>query len=245
LFLNISILLYNRLYLINKIAFILIALIFLEVLIEIKSFIEVSDSFSLSAAFRQLSGNTGSINIFAANLATKVPFLLYGIFTFSKFKKWLSMVTLFLAAILILLTASRASLLGLSTEVIVFLIFLFKFDSNKKVYFKHFVTIIIPMIVAYFLANQIMEFANDDSKRFQSVSNRASQIVELDDSSIDKRMKLWQNAIEISKENPTLGIGLGNWQIESIPYEKLLANDLRTQSIRTTIFLKLLPKQGF
>jgi O-antigen ligase/tetratricopeptide (TPR) repeat protein len=226
LFINISILLYNRLHLINSIAFIFIILIFLQCVFEIKKFIDITNSFSLSDAFRQIRGNTGNINIFAANLSTKIPFLLFGIFTFSKFKKWLSIVSLFLAALLILLTGSRASFLGLSIEAIVFIIFLFKINSSNRINFRLLATIVIPLVFAYFTANLLMANANDDSKRFQSVSNRASQIIELDDSSIDKRFSLWGNAVEITKNNPILGIGIGNWQIESIPYEKFIANDL-------------------
>lgn len=245
LFINISILLHNRLHLINKIAFIFIILIFLQCFFEIKRFIDLANSNSLSTAFNYLTGNTGSINIFAANMATKIPFLLFGIFTFSKFKKWLSVVTLFLSALLILLTASRASFLGLSLEAIVFIIFLFKIDFIKIDRLKLIATVIIPLIFSYFTANLIMAKSKETTERFQSVGSRVGQITDINEgSSANIRLGLWKNAIEISKKNPILGIGLGNWQIESIPYEKYTANEL-SYSIHThNDFLEIASETG-
>jgi len=245
LFLNISILLFNRLHLINRIASIFIILIFLQCLFELKHFIELSNSNSLLVALEKLTGNTGSVNIFAANLATKIPFLLFGIFTFSKFKKWLSIVTLFLAALLILLTASRASFLGLSIEVIVFVALLFKINSINKVNFKLIATIIIPLTFAYFTANLILDKSKDNSTRYQSVSGRIGQITDINEgTSAGKRLDLWRNAVDITKNNPILGIGVGNWQIESIPHEKLIANEL-SYSIHThNDFLEIAAETG-
>lgn len=244
LFLNISILLFNRLHLINRIAFIFIILIFIQCLLELKHFIELSNSNSLFVALEKLTGNTGSINIFAANMATKIPFLLFGIFTFSKVKKWLSIVTLFLAALLILLTASRASFLSLSIEAIVFILILFKFDSSRKVKFGLIATIFIPLLLSYFTANQILAKSNDTTGRFQSVNSRVGQITEINEFSANTRLGLWKNAIEISKNNPMLGIGLGNWQIESIPYEKYTADELYYSIHTHNDFLEIASETG-
>jgi O-antigen ligase len=243
LFLNISILLHNRLHLINRIVFIFIILIFLQCVLEIKKLIDVSNSFSLGDAFRQLSGNTGSINIFAASMAIKIPFLLFGIFTYSNFKKWLSILTLFLTALLILLTASRAAFISLSLEVIVFVGLLFKFHSTFKDTFRLIATIFIPIVCAYFSANLLMTKANDYSSRFQSVNNRTSEIIKLDNSA-NERLMLWRNALEISKTNPVFGIGVGNWQIESIPYEKYEADDLRYSIHTHNDFLEIAAETG-
>ena len=244
LFLNISILLFNRLHLINRIAFIFIVLILLQCLFELKHFIELSNSNSLFVALEKLTGNTGSINIFAANLATKIPFLLFGIFTFSKFKKWLSTITLFLAALLILLTASRASFLGLSIEVVVFIVILFKDDSSRKVKFGLIATIAIPLLLSYITANQILVKSNHTGGRFQSVNSRVRQITEINESSANTRLGLWYNAIEISKKNPIMGIGLGNWQIESIPYEKYTADELYYSIHTHNDFLEIASETG-
>ena len=245
LFLNISILLHNRLHLINRIAYIFIILIFLQCLFELKHFIELSNSNSIFVALEKLTGNTGSINIFAANMATKIPFLLFGIFTFSKFKKWLSIITLFLAALLILLTASRASFLGLSLEVIVFIILLFKIDLIKKVRFKLIATIIIPLLLSYFTANQIMAKSKEATERFQSVGSRVEQITDVNEgSSAAIRLDLWRNAVEIAKNNPILGIGIGNWQIESIPYEKYTADELYYSIHTHNDFLEIASETG-
>lgn len=243
LFLNISILLHNRLHLINKIVFLFIVVVFLQCIFELKDFINLSNSHSISVALAKLSGNTGSINIFAANLAAKIPFLLFGILTFSTLKKWLSIVSLFLAALLILLTASRASFLGLTIEVVLFLVLLFKLQSNKKANIWLIITIVIPLIFSYFSANLIMQKSNDTG-RFKSVNSRVAEITNLSNTSSETRLANWTNAIEISKKNPILGIGIGNWQIESIPYEKYMANELQYSIHTHNDFLEITAETG-
>lgn len=243
LFINISILLHNRLHLINKIVFLFTVVVFLQCIFQLKDFINLSNSQSISVALENLSGNTGSINIFAANLAAKIPFLLFGIFTFSKLKKWLSIVTLFLAALLILLTASRASFLGLSIEVVIFLVLLFKIQSNHKANIRLIITIIIPLIFSYFTANLIMQKSNDTG-RFKSVNSRVGEIANLSNTSSETRLALWNNAIEISQKNPIFGIGIGNWQIESIPYEKYLRNELQYSIHTHNDFLEITAETG-
>lgn len=244
LFLNISMLLYNRTYLMNKIAFAFIVVIFLQCIFAVNNFINISKSQSLGEAFLHLQGNTGNINIFAANMATKIPFLLFGIFAFSKYKKWLSIVSLFLAALLILLTGSRASFLGLSIEAIAFIVLLLKFNSHNKVKFRIIATVIIPLVFSYFTANLIMAKSKDTLKRFQSVSGRISEITDFTESSTNKRFVLWSNAIEITKNNPMFGIGIGNWQIESIPYERLIIDDLRFSIHPHNDFLEIASETG-
>ena len=164
LFINLSLLLFNRLYLINRIVFIVGMTIFIQCVFEINHFIESSKAESITVALSNLKGNTGSINIFAANLVGKIPFLLFGIFVFSKWKKWLTILTLFLATLLILLTASRASFLGLSIEVVVFIALLYKINSDKKTSLITTATIVLPLIVAFFTANIIFEKGNDSGR---------------------------------------------------------------------------------
>lgn len=244
LFLNISILLHNKLYLINRIVLILIILTFLQCIFEFKNFIDISKSESIVNALNRLVGNTGSVNIFAANLATKVPFLLYGIVTFSNYKKWLSFISLFLASMLILLSSSRASFLGLSLEIILFIILLFKINSNKKINIKYISLIIIPLIFSYLIANVILTKSNDDSGRYVSVNNRIEQISNLSEGATNQRLGIWENAFEIIKNHPVLGIGIGNWLIESIPYEKFKADDLNYSIHTHNDFLEIAAETG-
>jgi tetratricopeptide (TPR) repeat protein len=121
---------------------------------------------------------------------------------------------------------------------------LFKVDSNQKIKFGMISSIIMPVVFSYFIANLIIDKANDTHRRFQSVSSRVGQITQTNDFSISARLGLWQNAIEISKKNPLLGIGIGNWQIESIPYEKLIADELRYSIHTHNDFLEIASETG-
>ena len=243
LFINLSLLLFNRLYLINRIVFIVVMTVFIQCVLEINHFIESSKAESITAALSNLKGNTGSINIFAANLVGKIPFLLFGIFVFSKWKKWLTILTLFLATLLILLTASRASFLGLSIEIVVFIALLFKINSDKKTSLLTTATIVLPLIVAFFTANIIFEKGNN-SGRFSTLNNRITQTNNITDRSTNERLNYWQNALQIIEKNPVLGIGIGNWKVESIPYEKFQSNNIRLSEHTHNDFLEITSETG-
>ncbi len=243
MFLNISILLYNRIYLINKLVIIFVFFIFIQCILQLKQFNEISKTFGLDVGFSRLSGNTGSINIFAANLTSKIPFLLFAIYSFSSFKKWFSIFTLFLASLLVLLTSSRASFLGLSAEILVFSLLLFKINSNFKFNLKLIVQIIIPLFFSYLSANSIMSNLIEGG-RFESVDSRIGQITDLSESSANTRLTNWENAFEIITNKPFLGLGIGNWQIESIPYEKFQANDLLFSIHTHNDFLEIASETG-
>ena len=243
LFINLSLLLFNRLYLINRIVFIVVMTVFIQCVLEINHFIESSKAESITAALSNLKGNTGSINIFAANLVGKIPFLLFGIFVFSKWKKWLTIFTLFLATLLILLTASRASFLGLSIEIVVFIALLYKINSDKKTSLLTTATIVLPLLIAFFTANIIFEKGND-SGRFSTLNNRISLNENLAGSSVNERLNFWNNALQIIEKNPVLGIGIGNWKVESIPYEKFQSNNIRLSEHTHNDFLEIASETG-
>jgi tetratricopeptide (TPR) repeat protein len=134
--------------------------------------------------------------------------------------------------------------LGLSIEVVVFIVILFKDDSSRKVKFGLIATIAIPLLLSYITANQILVKSNHTGGRFQSVNSRVRQITEINESSANTRLGLWYNAIEISKKNPIMGIGLGNWQIESIPYEKYTADELYYSIHTHNDFLEIASETG-
>jgi tetratricopeptide (TPR) repeat protein len=83
------------------------------------------------------------------------------------------------------------------------------------------------VIVSVFTANQILKTGNSKNQRYESVTNRLQQIqvTNVTDASETMRLFFWKNAIEITKKHPFFGIGLGNYKIESVPFEKKYLND--------------------
>ena len=130
--LNLTVLLYNRLHLIYKIAFIISISVFIQSFREIYDFVQTSKADSIISALRNLKGNTGNINILASSLAIKIPFVLIGIVYFEKWKKWFLIIALLLAVSLIFLSGSRATYLSLFLETIIFTFFYLKINQFEK-----------------------------------------------------------------------------------------------------------------
>jgi len=240
---NFSILLYNRLNLIYKIIFFIGISVLIQSFLELYNFVQISKTSSILNALSNLKGNTGNINIFSASLSIKIPFLLIGIFHFAEWKKWLLVLALLLATILIFLTGSRAAFLSLFFETIIFILLYLKLNPLNRKNILSISYIIIPLIISFFVANLIFE-KGKGTGRYESVSSRVKQVANIQDASINKRILYWNNALEMIKNNPLMGIGLGNWQIESIPYEKKIENDHTVSGNTHNDFLEITAETG-
>ena len=243
---NIAVFLNNRLYLIYNIALLIAAFVLIEGLVALNSFFTVVKTDSMLAALSQLKGNTGNINIFAASITGRIPFLLLAILHFKDWKKWFVVFSLFLSAFLVLLTASRASYIALFIIVVSFIIVQFILKSERKDKVTVLSAVLIPLVVA-FAASSYMFSKSEDTGRFASISSRVATInpVNSTDGSVNVRLKYWDNALKIANENPVFGIGLGNWKIESLPYEKEISNRLTVSDHPHNDFLEIAAETGY
>ncbi|MBG6111312.1 O-antigen ligase/Tfp pilus assembly protein PilF [Flavobacterium sp. CG_9.10] len=240
---NLSILLNNRLHLIYKITFLIGISIFIQSFQAFYDFVQFSKTDSILHALANLKGNTGNINIFSASLSIKIPFLLIGIVHFTKWKKWFLVFVLLLATVLIFLTGSRAAFLSLFFETLIFILLYLKINPLNKINILTVSYIIVPLIISFFTANLIFE-KGKGTGRYESVSSRVTQVGNVKDASIHERLLYWNNALKMIKNKPLLGIGLGNWQIESIPYERKTNNDHTISANTHNDFLEITAETG-
>ena len=215
LFLILSVLLHNRLYLIDKIITIIIIATFLQAFLGISDLIKFWDSSSISIGLSNLKGNTGNINIFASSLCIKIPFVLFGVISTIKWKKGLSFITLLMASSCIFLTASRAMFIALLLEIIVFSVGYIYLIRKKSILL---ISICFALIASFVLSTYILN--NSDGYDRKSAVSRLENVSQ--DSSANARLTLWKNAAKMTKNYPLTGIGLGNWKVEFLGYEKYL-----------------------
>jgi O-antigen ligase/tetratricopeptide (TPR) repeat protein len=219
MFINFAILLYNRMHLIYKLTFIVGICAFLQAansLLDLKEFF--FENKSLAEVIVSIKGNTGNMNILAASVMAKIPFVLIGITYFSNWKKWILLLALLLATTLIFLLNPRSSLLSLIVIVIVYLVYYFKTHSFKKTSLINTTYILLPIIISLIIANILFSNSNKGDLRASSTIERLEQI-SITDASANIRLTFWKTALGFIKGNPVSGIGLGNWRIESIPFE--------------------------
>jgi len=242
LFVNLSILLKEKLNLINKIVFVVCISALIQSWEQLADFIIIPRHASIIQLLANMKGNTGNINILAASLSIKVPFLLIGITHFKNYKKGLLIIALFSVTAVIFLTGARTALVNLSLIFIVYIAYLFKEYGFERSTFTKILVLIIPVLLASLFSNTIFEKSKDTS-RYVSLENRIAQI-NTDDDSSKARLIFWNNIIKMTETSPLLGIGLGNYQIESIPYEKTTANDSNASLHAHNDFLEITAETG-
>ena len=235
---NLSILLYNKLYIINKIIFIVTLVAFLQSFFGLFKFIKDCNLSSLSVGLAGLKGNTGNINIFASSLCIKIPFLLFGTISKSKWQKMLSYFGLLIVSMCIFLTSSRATFIGLILETIVFS-FGYKYIVKKGL--KTILPIYIILIVSYGISSFVLN-KNENTGR-KAVVSRLINISQ--DQSANARLTLWKNAFKISQNYPLTGIGLGNWKVELLGYEKYLFTGTAISTHAHNDFLEIIAETGY
>ena len=218
MYLSMSICLYNIKDNFKFISWIITIIIGIEIYAVLNEAIEMINEKGMLVS-GILKGVTANRNITAFSIAIKLPFLLYLIYLTKK--KWIKfIVSLIITSGLICLSMiqSRASFIAIFGLAIAFVIL------NVMIYLKHDRKInqlfkigflIIPLIVAI-LINKI--FISDKGADFIS---RASTIsLSTKDGSVNQRLRYYSDVLEHVISNPLFGVGLGNWKLKSIEYDK-------------------------
>ncbi|MFN0293733.1 O-antigen ligase family protein [Pedobacter helvus] len=239
---NFAILFYNKLHLVVKVAFLVGISAFFQAGTVLYNFNVLAENKSVAEALHSnfLKGNAGNINILAASLLFKIPFIYIGIINFNNWKKWFFAIGLLFAAAVIFLISARASILSLIITSIVFLTYFIRVSERKKQAAIQLLYLVLPLVVSFFLANQVLEKAKSDL-RFVSTADRLTK-VNVNDGSINRRITFYKAAVALAKQKPLTGIGLGNYRVESIPYD--LYSDISIPLHAHNDFLELAAETG-
>lgn len=239
--LNLIFLFRDKLHLLKYITLLVGASVFLQTLSQLSTALQ--DFEGVTNALNNLRGNTGNVNIFAASLNVKIPFLVVGILHYSNWKKWFLALCLLLASLIVILISARAAYLGLFFQFVIFFIVYFKVHSFTKKTVIQTTYILIPLVLAVFFSSIV--FKNGDSVgRFESVGTRIVQIADTNEASASARLNYWSNAAQMISKDPTTGIGLGNWRVESIPYERTTIDEAFISSHTHNDFLEIIAETG-
>ena len=167
-----------------------------------------------------LLGLFGNRNILSVGLIFRIPFLI--MLSLRVKKKLLYLITFVVSSLVffdIFLLSSRTAFLAIIIFVIFYLtVIIYRIlflktkllQLNKNLIFL----LIIPLIIAYYYSNNIIE-SND----FANVNSRVSSIASSNDESKNRRLLFYGHAISNLISNPLLGCGIGNWRILSIKYD--------------------------
>lgn len=203
----------------------------------------LNDISSGTLKFRSMSysGLAANINITSFSLVFKIPILLYLIVNTKKLYQKISLSFLLLTSLYtIYILGSRGALLGLLISFGAYIIYLMIYAKNFKDNLKSLYFVFTPVLISI-IFNLI--FSSSDNST--SVIDRASTIsISTNDGSVNQRLRYYKQGLDQFLESPFLGVGIGNWKLKSISYDK---NDIYGYTVpyhAHNDFIQILVEQG-
>ena len=161
-----------------------------------------------------LKGIASNVNITSFSISLKVPFLIYLFYKEeNNFFKSTYLFLIVLGYVMLNFLDSRA--ITLSNYLILLIILWFGiFSLNKKILIKSFI-LIFTIFLSYNLPSYIKNGENDMNKELIAITSSSKN-----DDSKNQRLRYYKAGIEQISNNPIMGVGFGNWKLESIKYDK-------------------------
>ena len=202
-------------------------------------FTMIFDIIGLMAQYLQglnMIGFTSNKNIAAFSLAIKLNFLFYFLYKQKSLFLKIIFVLIYLGgSFALLMINSKGAILIHITAIIYYICFgIFLYKNDKK--------FILNAIIVAFLFGSL----NLISKKNNAINAVANTIVNFQaDSGNTSRVKYYSQVIMSAKEKPLIGIGYGNWKIESIKYDSKEMRDYIVQYYSHNDFFQVLAETGF
>ena len=168
----------------------------------------------------EVTATFGHKNIFAEMLFLTFPFTLYNLFTKQGKWKWLSGISAFLTLFLITLTLTRAvwlaTILGFLLSFPFYFYAILKGKNIGSQFKKYKKNILIVGVLFLAIVASISVYSRIDS--FNTIKMQTITISSFKFGSVGERFQLWKKSIQVFKESPIFGKGLGSWKIEVLKY---------------------------
>lgn len=197
----------------------------------------------------KLNGFYGNKNIFAVAFLFKLPFLYYAFMRYKGFIKWISLVLVFMIAFCLVILSTRSSFIGLIFHAVILLVYgvysILKVNRSKKAILG-FVLPLLAIGCGFFSGNRFIEynyehFAAKNVKNNYSVDERFKSIA---DGNSKGRLLIWKNTVEIIKEKPLSGYGVGNHKLAIMKVECAKKHDYIVSDHAHNDFLEMFSELG-
>ena len=243
---NLVLLFYKKQHLFFQVAFFVTVAAFVKSFSELYQFFNILKYQPIATAISQMKGNTGNINIFSATLNVKMAFSIICILYYKDWKKWFAALGIFLSVMVIYFLDSRATFVAILIEILAVIIFVILQNSKIKAKISTALSVILPIALGFFFSTQIIKAHTPKIISPQVVTAiKSVGASDKTDYSTYSRLKYWKNGLKIASKNPVFGVGLGNYRIESLPYERLDFDNLLVSQHTHNDFLEISAETGF
>jgi O-antigen ligase/Tfp pilus assembly protein PilF len=216
MFLHLGILLYNIKDKNRLLSLAIFAILSVEVYAVLEQALEMYKSGGINPG--ALKGVAANRNITAFSIAIKIPYVLYLIIRSPKLWVRIAYALLVLLSLFSLsMIQSRASFVAAALIGVLMLFWTavnyFKTRSIKEFSFNLYY--LLPLLLALVL-NQILI----SDKGADALSRAATISVSTNDGSVNQRLRYYEDVLTHIIKNPIMGVGIGNWKLTSIDYDK-------------------------
>lgn len=209
---------YNHVNLLNTISLIISIVLIIELYYSYSPYFQIVEYTKYNFSFANIiKGATANKNITAASILIKTPFLIYLIYNIKNtIIQFLLFTINFSAFYMVFLLSARATIIAFFLILLVLvLLFTIKIIKQKS-YLKNSS---IWLIIASFILSASLFQLNFRDDNTASFTKRVSTI-NTEDTSSQQRIRFYKHSIDQIISNPIIGVGLGNWKIKSIDYDK-------------------------
>jgi len=216
MFLHLGILLYNIKDKNRLLSLAIMAILSIEVYAVLQQALEMYKAGGINPGV--LKGVTANRNITAFSIAIKIPYVLYLIIRSPKLWVKIAYALLVLLSLFSLsMIQSRASFVA-AALIGVLLLFWTAFNYFKTRSISDFspnLFYLLPLILAL-----VMNQALISDKGADALSRAATISISQADGSIGKRLRYYEDVFTHFSSNPIIGVGIGNWKLSSIYYDR-------------------------
>lgn len=248
-FFNLSILLYNRVDTVKWLAQVIALVLLVESLMATFQFLKDYTQMDMSTAILNIKGTTGNKNIFSAGLIVKIPFVLYCLHDAKTLKRVLNGIILALGALTVLLANARAAYLSLFLITVLYLVFCFlenKKEKNKQLLVTRIGFALVAIMIGVIISQLILSTVLSMQEKGGTYGALTDRLGSINTTGADNliRLQLWSHAIDYTKHHPLMGCGYGNWKLASIPYIRVMTDDLFVPQHSHNDFLEAFAELG-
>lgn len=159
-----------------------------------------------------LEGIASNVNITSFSIGLKVPFIIYLFYNEkSNVLKVFLIFLLILGYVLLNFLNTRAITLT-NYFILLFLLVFGIINYNKKVFVKS-VILILTIFFSFNIPSMLDNKRTEKNKELVIISSN-------NDESTNQRLRYYKAGIKQIINNPLIGVGFGNWKLESIRYDK-------------------------
>lgn len=176
---------------------------------------------TVSARSQRYIGAAANINITSFAIVFKLPIAFYFMEIRKKIVSKISVSFLiFISFLILFILNTRGAFISIIIIIFMYFFIILLNIIRERNYKKELIKlcfVVTPLIFSILASNFLLS-----SQKENTIYNRASTIsFSTQDGSVNQRIRFYKQALESISNSPFLGIGIGNWKLKSIEYDKL------------------------